>query len=252
MDSVAERIRKLDTSLFDHVEAQTGPEDRRSLLALHEAVAVANNGTFSYLEIGSYLGGTLQPFVVDNRCRRIISIDPRPGLTPDDRPGSPTWAYRDNSTERMLELLGVIPGADVSKIQTIDASTEDIAPGQFARPDFCFIDGEHTRGAVLRDARFCRAVLQGAGVIAFHDFQIVEPGITQFLGEIRGPMEAYLLRRGVFVIVLGMGRSLLDDARLAGQLRGSRAFWRGISGAHAARLLLRGHQLRRRARHAHV
>ena len=181
-------------------------------------------------------GGTLQPFVVDERCRRIISIDPRPPLTPDDRPGSPTWAYRDNSTERMLELLGAIPGADVEDPDD-HASTEDIAPGQFARPDFCFIDGEHTRGAVLRDARFCRAVLQGAGVIAFHDFQIVEPGIAHSLGEIPGPMRAYLLRRGVFVIQLGTGRSLLDDARLAGQLRRSRAFWRGINGAHAVRLL---------------
>jgi hypothetical protein len=245
VDSVADRIAMLDTALFNQVESQTGREDRRSLLALHGAIAEWRR-QFSYLEIGSYLGGTLQPFVVDARCSRIISIDPRPGLTPDDRPGSPTVSYPESSATRMIELLGAIPGADVTKIQTIDGSTEDIAPGQLGRCDYCFIDGEHTSSAALRDARFCRAVLRGAGVIAFHDFQIVEPGITRFLAEVGRPMRAYLLKEHVFVVELGAEPSLLDDRRVSDQLRWSRSFWRGINAARAVRLLLRLDQLRRR------
>jgi hypothetical protein len=246
MTAVVDRIQNLDVSLFDHAPAQSTVEDRRSLLALQNAVADATGGDFSYLEIGSYLGGTLQPYVVDDRCRSIVSIDPRPQIVPDDRPEFSTWEYEDNSTEHMLDLLGKIPSADLTKIRTIEASTADLAPGELTRPDFCFIDGEHTRTAALRDARFCRAVLQGAGVIAFHDFHIVEPGIEQFIREVGHPVRGYLLQTTVFVLELGAGCSVFDDPRVSAQLQRPKAFWRSVNAARALPLVLRAHQLRRR------
>jgi hypothetical protein len=36
---IAQRIAALDTGLFDHVESQTSDDDRRSLLAIHAALA---------------------------------------------------------------------------------------------------------------------------------------------------------------------------------------------------------------------
>jgi Methyltransferase domain len=213
----ADQIAALDTQLFAYVESQTGEGDRKSLLAIHRAVA--NAGMFSYLEIGSHLGGTLQVVIADPRCAKVVSIDPRRPFQPDDRPGQPLFEYRDNSTERMVKLLQGVPDADLSKLETVEESTENIPPGRFARPDVCFIDGEHTYDAALRDARFCRTVLQGCGIIAFHDFRIVERAVLDFLRETTGPYRAYLLWNTVFVVELGVASTLLDDPAIRAQLR---------------------------------
>src|SRR5439155_2441442 len=115
----ADRVAALDTQLFAAVETETSESDRKSLLAVHNAVA-AHNDLFSYLEIGSHLGGTLQVVIADPRCARVVSIDPRPRWVPDDRPGLPQFEYPDNSTERMLKLLQDVPGADLAKLETVE------------------------------------------------------------------------------------------------------------------------------------
>ncbi|HEU5373503.1 MAG TPA: class I SAM-dependent methyltransferase [Gaiellaceae bacterium] len=224
--SAPDRIGNLDLSLFDHVVAQTTIGDRRSLLALQSGVR-DHLGSFSWLEIGSYLGGTLQPLVVDPQCRSIISIDPRPQLVADDRAGLEVWDYGvENTTSGMLDGLSRIPGADVTKIKPIERGTADIDPGQIARPDFCFVDGEHTRAAALRDARFCRDVLRGRGIIAFHDFQIIQRAVEEFLRHLDRPFVCYLLRTSVFVVELGGVPSLLTNDAVRSQLRGKSIAWR--------------------------
>ncbi len=212
---IAQRVAAHDVGLFVHVASQTSEADRRSLLAVHHALA-ERTGSFAHLEIGSHLGGTLQAFVADPRCRRIVSIDPRPPAQPDDR--GQVFAYEGNSTARMLARLGQVPGADLEKLETIELSTEDIAPGGLPRPDLCVIDGEHTYGAALRDARFCRAATHGAGVILFHDREVVEPAILDFVRETPGPVTAYPLRGSFFVVELGAGRHLLADPGVAASL----------------------------------
>jgi Methyltransferase domain len=220
---IADRVAALDSQLFAHVESQTYDGDRKSLLAVHNAVAARTDG-FSYLEVGSHLGGTLQAVIADPRCARVVSIDSRPQWQPDDRPGFTHFEYPDNSTERMLKLLQHVPGADLSKLETVEESTENLAPGRFARPDFCFIDAEHTHRAALRDARFCRTVMQGAGIIAFHDFEIIGPAILDLLRETPGPQRGYLLSFCVFVIELGAVPTLLDDPGVRSQLRPQRGW----------------------------
>jgi hypothetical protein len=55
---IEDRIAGGDITLFDHIAlTQREPDDRRALLAIHDAVA--RRGPFTYLEIGSYLGGSL-------------------------------------------------------------------------------------------------------------------------------------------------------------------------------------------------
>ena len=154
--AITARVHRLDVGLLDAIESQTSAADRRSLLALHGTM-LTMLGTFRYLEIGSHLGGSLQALVAEPGCTHITSIDPRPLVQPDERPEiGYRWEYADNSTERMLALLGAVPGADVGKITTIELSTEDIDPGSLPhQPDLCFIDGEHTNRAALRDAEFC-------------------------------------------------------------------------------------------------
>jgi Methyltransferase domain len=221
--SIAEKVAQGDTALFEYVEGQTSEEDRRALLAIHDALA-ERLGTFAYLEIGSHLGGSLQAFLADPRCRRIVSIDPRPLSQPDDRGG--TFAYDENSTARMLSLLDAVPGADLEKLHTIERSTEDIEPGSLARPDLCLIDGEHTYVAALRDARFCRAAMNGTGVVLFHDRWVVEPAIVAFVRETRGPLTAYPMRGGLFVIELGAEVPLLGRSGVAKHVAPGALVWR--------------------------
>ena len=214
---LAAQIAALDAELFSHIKNTTTDEDRKALLAIHNALA-CRNGSFSYLEIGSERGGSLQALIADPRCTRIVSIDPRTHWTPDDRPDQPQVEYAENTTDRMLMLLQGVPGADLSKLKTVEASTESLDPREFERPDFCFIDGEHTHAAALRDARFCREAMQGRGVIAFHDFHIVERAILEFLRETPRPRRGYLLLHAVFVVELGGVSSLLDDPAVRSRL----------------------------------
>jgi hypothetical protein len=227
---VVDRVRQLDLTLFAHVASQATDDDRRSLLALQAAIATRRE-TYVWLEIGSYLGGSLQPLVVDSRCSRIISIDPRPQIVPDDRDELGRYDYGiENTTAAMLAGLSSIPNADVTKIESIERSTAHINISDIERPDICFVDGEHTRAAVLQDARFCRQVVQDRGVIVFHDFRIIRPGIADFLRETPGPVTAYLLSDSVFVIELGSTRSILfEDPLVARQIKKWPVLWRWAS-----------------------
>jgi hypothetical protein len=241
------RVAELDTHLFDFVGSQTTQDDRKSLLALHNALAV--RGQFSYLEIGSHVGGTLQAVLADPRCVRVVSIDPRPSWQPDDRPHMDGCRYPDNSTERMLELLRKVPDCDLSKLDTLEESTDQIAPERLAPPDLCFIDGEHTYSAALRDARFCRTVMQGAGILVFHDRAVIGRAMLDFLRETPRPRCAYELRSMLFVVELGPGPSLLRDVNVRTQLTRPR-WWMAADRVRGDATLLSATVLARRMRDA--
>jgi hypothetical protein len=84
------------------------------------------------------------------RCAQVLSIDPRLAEPPDKPPGG---FYDANTTNHMRDLLGSLPDADLSKLTTIEADTDELrAEAVPFRPAFCFIDGEHTDEAALRDA----------------------------------------------------------------------------------------------------
>jgi hypothetical protein len=214
-----------DPSVFDTIETQMGEGDKRSLLSVQEAI---RRRPYTYLEIGSHLGGSLQPFVVDSRCRAIVSIDPRPTVQPDER-WVDGYEYPDNSTQRMLDRLDSVPGGDLTKIRTIEASTADISPAGITA-DLCFIDGEHTNRAALRDAEFCQAC---SPVILFHDRTIVARAIDEFLRRTRGI--GYPLPDLMFVVELE-GDFVLRSVR--GQVPHARAW------ALLNRLGLSGYALR--------
>lgn len=201
--AIADRIGALDTSLFGPIESQTTEPDRQSLLALH--AAIAERGPFDYLEIGSHLGGSLQAMVADPRCRSIVSIDTRPLSQPDDR--GRNELYPENSTGRMLQLLAAIPDADLAKLETFERGTDQLSVADLpTRPAFCFVDAEHTRAAALRDGRFCLEATTPDGVIAFHDSNVVLPGIEDFIAELDRPHHAFQMPDSVFVIELGTAR----------------------------------------------
>jgi hypothetical protein len=233
MTALAQRIEELDSSLFSFLEAQTMEWDRRALLGLHAAAAA--KGQFAYLEIGSYMGGSLQALMRDPRCERIMSIDPRPRSTPDDRGGA--WIYEDNSVERMVQLLGALPDVDLDKLTTFETGTDSLSVSSLpCRPTYCLIDGEHTHEAVIRDARFCAEALGGEGVIAFHDYVIVGSAISEFLRDhwrevsfalaFNGPTDP-ASGGGVFAVAVGDGHLLKHPAvtRAVGSRWHSAVWW---------------------------
>jgi Methyltransferase domain len=210
MTALEDRVEALDVELFSFVPIQARRGDARALLALHSAVA-ATKTPFAYLEIGSFRGGSLQALVSDPRCACLMSIDPRTAETHDDGRGA--YTYVENTTALMLELLSQVPGADMRKVATFETTTAEMNPSALPRrPDCCFVDGEHSHDAVLTDARFCAEALGEAGVIAFHDWGIVQSAIKAFIRERRQDISFALAidrpgdpraGHGVFALELG-------------------------------------------------
>jgi hypothetical protein len=196
-------INSADLELFSTIPSQSTDEDKRSLLACQAAVRELRAG-YNYLEIGSHLGGSLQPHLLDPQCTQIYSIDKRPRSQPDAR--GYDWVYENNSTARMLENLRKVSD-DVSKITTIDGDSRAIDPALIEeRIDLCFIDGEHTDDAAVADFEFCLKVLSESGVIMFHDSQITYMGIGECLRSLAErsiSYRAYVLPHVVFVIEIG-------------------------------------------------
>ncbi len=203
--AIETRVKQLDVSLFDGIKSQSTSDDRRSMLAIQTAVC-SRLESFAYLEIGSHLGGSIQPFLLDPRCTRIVSIDKRPTMQPDAR-GLP-FKYAGNSTERMLKNLRGISTDGVSKIATFDVDSSEVATSALqSKMDLCFIDGEHTNAAAERDFAFCKSALAESGVIYFHDCNIVYQAIDAILKRLRASgclFHAYNLPTSIFVIDFGM------------------------------------------------
>ena len=117
-NSIDHRIQSLDVSLFEKIYSQTGIEDRESLLAIQNTTRNKYAPTpYAYLEIGSHLGGSIQPYLMDPQCSQIYSIDPRPRQQPDDRCPGYIANYEHNTTERMLELLEKVDKEALPKIK---------------------------------------------------------------------------------------------------------------------------------------
>src|SRR5262245_58730815 len=79
-----EKIASCDPTIYDAISAALTQNDRRSLLWIQNVVRLADPA-YCYLEIGSELGGSLFPHLVDDRCRRVISVDLRVHSQPDER-----------------------------------------------------------------------------------------------------------------------------------------------------------------------
>jgi hypothetical protein len=184
MNELISRIEKLNISVFDAVPSQTSVGDRRSLLAVQRAIAKMH-AEYIYLEIGSHLGGTIQPYLADDRCKRIYSIDPRPLQQPDDRSSGYIAYYDNNSSEKMLSMLANTGLGDVRKIESIDLDASEVEPSRImGSPLIAFIDGEHTKKAVLSDFHFCSQIICKDGVVLFHDFFIIYPAILQICNHL--------------------------------------------------------------------
>lgn len=204
MQNFEQLLSNLDLKLFEKIPSQSTDEDKKSFLALQSAVREIYPN-YNYLEIGSHLGGSIQPHLMDEKCAKIYSIDKRPAKQPDER--GIDYVYKNNSTERMLAELKKVAPEKLGKIVTIDGDTKGIKTGEIKdKIQFCFIDGEHTDHAVISDFDFCLEVLDENGVIICHDAQITYNGIAECvksLEKANRKFRAYGLPSVAFVIEIG-------------------------------------------------
>lgn len=197
-------LERLDPRLFDAIPSESSPEDRRSLLALQLATRELV-GAYVYLEIGSHLGGSLQPHLLDPRCGAAYSIDLRSPSQPDAR--GVDFPYEGNSTARMLANLGRLSPDGVAKLRCFDGRAKDVPLEALApRPNLCFVDAEHTDRAVVDDFAFCRKAAGAHGAVVFHDAAVVYNGLHEIVSSLAAasvPFRAYNLPDVLFVIELG-------------------------------------------------
>jgi predicted O-methyltransferase YrrM len=204
MTGFEELINNLDLKLFEKISSQSSENDKQSLLACQLATREITGG-YNYLEIGSYLGGSIQTHLLDEKCLRIYSIDKRPLVQPDAR--GVAFTYLNNSTARMIENLKQVAPEQIEKITTIDGDTRAINPAEIKdKITLAFIDGEHTDEAVLSDFKFCLKVLATGGAIVFDDAYIIYNGIAgciEYLKQNSIDFRAYCLPDKLFAIEIG-------------------------------------------------
>jgi hypothetical protein len=151
--------------------------DRHSFLAAQNVVRRLRQG-YTYVEIGSEVGGTLVPHLLDPTCQRVVSIDLRPDYQPDER-GS-QFSYVGHSTARMIETLRpLMPATSLAKLATFDADARQVSPAAIAGPaDLVLIDGEHTVTAAFSDFMSLLPALSPNAVVLFHDANLVVDAIA--------------------------------------------------------------------------
>jgi|LakMenEpi03Aug12_release.lakeMendotaPanAssembly.Ray.scaffolds.fasta_scaffold124747_3 hypothetical protein len=171
---IRRKVEANDTSLF-RVPTQTSHKDQVTLLMLQAAVGI--NNAYTYLEVGSHLGGTLCPHLLDPSCRLAISVDPRPSSQPDER--GRRFDYLDNSTARMLtELSTRMPAEMLRKLITFECDASELRTQTIPeRVDLVLIDGEHTNRAAFRDFLSILPLVKDDAIIAFHDAQLIHDAI---------------------------------------------------------------------------
>jgi hypothetical protein len=209
MDEFEERLARLDISLFEAIKSQSTTGDKRSWLAL-QAATRSVKGSYTYLEIGSYLGGSIQPHLVDPRCKRIFSIDKRPVEQPDDR--GQVFGYAGSSTARMLDNLRAVAPDQVQKIVCFDSDAKSVDPRHITVPaDICLIDGEHTRPAVIDDFQACVRMCAADAVICFHDANVIHPAIADILRMLKRAHQRFTpfkLDGLTYAIAMGRGEAM--------------------------------------------
>lgn len=213
MRPIPDYLSNLDTSVFT-VQAALSPGDRQSFLRIQRLIAQRIGG-YDYLEIGSELGGSLVPHLLDPGCKTAVSIDLRPLSQPDER--GTVFYYPDNTTARMKETIAAsIGAAPLQKLVTFDSDASGVSPQSLpAKVDLAMIDGEHTDTACFAD--FCQVMgfVKDDAIIAFHDANLISDAIQnaeRMLTYLKIPFTTVFLPECVVAIgIRGMSEAVASE-----------------------------------------
>ena len=163
---------EVDLSKYFPIPSQTSDEDKVFLLLAIQLLKDQLK-SFRYLEIGSFLGGSLAPFLMEDACSSILSIDDRNRNMPDER--GALYDYTGVSNDTMIENIHSHK-LSTDKLSVFDGSSNEI-PLQENKFDFAFIDGEHTDEATFRDFVHVLPLLNNDSIVTFHDSTMIYKAI---------------------------------------------------------------------------
>lgn len=148
-------IETLDIAVFK-VQTHSTLGDRASFLRVQNLVR-SILGRYIYLEVGSHVGGSLFPHLIDPACVAALSFDPRPEALPDER--AQLIHYPQNSTARMIAVLSKeLPPSAMTKLTTFDSDVSAVPPDAAGpRATLAFIDGGAHKRGLFFGFRRCRA-----------------------------------------------------------------------------------------------
>lgn len=149
------------------LSSQTSVHDKLVLLKIRDIFR--SWPSYNYVEIGSYLGGSLVPFCKDPHCSNILSIDDRGRDQPDERGAN--FDYTAITTRMMIDNLAR-QGIPETRVDTFDGSVSECdAPA--LKYDRMMIDGEHTNWACFRDIVHGQKLLADNAIVMFHDTSLI-------------------------------------------------------------------------------
>jgi hypothetical protein len=200
--SFEQKIDELDTGLFNSILSQTTSNDQKSLLLLQKLIR-KRHPFYIYLEIGSYLGGSLQPHLLDPRCEKIVSIDIHFPFLKD--PYDSKEFYPGNSVETMFKNLEKLNSQARDKVKTCEATSYYLSKKDIGMaPHLMLIDGDVSDQSVLMDWSLCKSLNPEATVV-FHNFHIIYNALDQICRDLETSSTAFLafnLPDDLFVIDL--------------------------------------------------
>jgi cephalosporin hydroxylase len=132
------------------------------------------------VEIGTDEGGTLYLWTrVAAPDALLVAIDIRPlGLLGQHS----AWAVARRGFARDRQQVELMLPADSHNPATV-AALERVLAGR--RPDFLYIDGDHSYDGVRRDFELYSPLVRPGGIVAFHDIgSAIEPGVPRFWNEL--------------------------------------------------------------------
>jgi len=189
----------IDISVFK-APSQTTDGDRVALETIRGFVSINASG-YNYLEIGSFLGGTLLPHLTSPHCARVLSIDRRTSLQPDERRAS-GYCYKSVTTANLIdELRKHLPDeSSFAKLETFDGVIEDIDAEAVKTKyltgfQLCFIDAEHTNEAVFSDFLHTLKLSGPNTIIMLHDSWMLGSGIRNIICYLRFTGTPFYFRR---------------------------------------------------------
>lgn len=154
------------------IPSQTGWKDKQTLLKVINLFE-----KYKYCEIGSFLGGSLTPHLMSDKCLEILSIDDRGRIQQDER--GIDYSYEKITSQMMIDNLKKV-NLNLEKLTVFDKSIEHL-PVFEKKYDLVFIDGEHTDISCFRDFLYSMKLVTDTGIIMFHDSTIVYKGIQASL-----------------------------------------------------------------------
>jgi predicted O-methyltransferase YrrM len=160
------RTYRADRAIWDRLKAEFHNEicvansvDPEVLFSLVERLKPA-----SFLEIGTFRGGTVAA---------VKTILPATTVFTINHPSPESFAI--NPLER--NQIGIAFRRRGLDVKLLWADSADLQKLNIPSCDMIFVDGDHSRAAVLRDFENCWLYLKPGGYMVFHDF--IPPGAPE-------------------------------------------------------------------------